>query len=107
MIGSVVSDVANVLHLALVTVPDPLHLLNAIFLDSVHLLSVILAQPLELLAFVRFNVVHHLVDLLRSGCRSHAEAQAPPRTAAPKYFSTITNQHSIKVAKIKKKKLIV
>ena len=83
MVGTVVADVTYVLHLALVTVSDPLDLLGAILLDAVHLLRVILAQTLQLLTLVILDVVEHLVDLLGAWSDAHVPtAQTPFLTAA-------------------------
>lgn len=72
------------LHLTLVTVTNPLHLLDAVVLNSVHLLRVVLPQSFELLALVLFDVIEHLINLLRSWRHSHASAtQAPFDATAP------------------------
>lgn len=67
MIGTVVSDVLDVPHLALVTVPYPFDLLGTVVLDPVNLLSIIFSQSLELLALVLLNAVQHLVNVLPPG----------------------------------------
>lgn len=74
MIRAVIPESADVLHLALVAVANPLDLLGAVVLDPPHLEGVVLAQPLELLTLVLLDVVQHLVDLLRSWLRREAVA---------------------------------
>lgn len=82
--GTIVPYVSYMLHLTLVTVADPFHLLNAIVLNSVYLLRVVLSQSFELLTLVLLDVVEHLVDLLSPRRHTNASAaQAPLDTSAP------------------------
>lgn len=84
MAGTVVPYVSYMLHLTLVAVSDPFHLLNAIVLNSVYLLCVIFPQSFELLALILLDVVKHLVDLLGSWRHAHASAaQATLDASAP------------------------
>jgi len=76
------------LHLTLIAVADPFHLLNAIVLNSMHLLCVVLSQSFELLALILLDIVEHLVDLLGPWSHAHASAaHAPLDASAPVRFT--------------------